>query len=205
MRFPHDPKEIATEVPSNYKPLDYFTRSLQHTYVKNTWDETPINRLKAMETSFADFDKVDRSAYVASGSEPENETADMGITDKPYTGWSKNSSFNMMSRASKAAETTGGLEVDFPDEDSDDNLLARQRPKKLRTIRRIAERQQDKRIRDEMALLVDDDFRLKDFKPDLHDSRFTDIYDTTDYKLDPTDNQFRKDKEGNRMVLSKRS
>ena len=188
IRFPNEPTQTCDALPKNYKPNDFFTRSLQHTVVKNTWDMTPIDRERAMQDAFADLDKVDQAMLVASGSEQEHAPEDL-LKDPE---WNQQSSFTMMNKAQN-------LQVDFGSDD-DDNLIEKPKKKKSKRKRKV---KIDKQERDTLNLLVDDDFKLANFKPNVNDPRFSAVKDSENYQLDPTDKLFNKDKDGNKKMMKR--
>eukprot|EP00743_Colponemidia_sp_Colp-15_P005405 GILK01005810.1.p1 GENE.GILK01005810.1~~GILK01005810.1.p1 ORF type:complete len:778 (-),score=263.36 GILK01005810.1:116-2449(-) len=73
--FPHPMRDSATATPANYKAPGFFTRALQHSNVKLTWDETPHDRTQLLRTNFskAELNEMDLKAYLATSSEDEEE------------------------------------------------------------------------------------------------------------------------------------
>lgn len=74
-----EPRDECTEVPSNYKPVDFVTEALQHSKVKLTWDMHPEDASrkdlvkKAFSGTPSELIENDLRAYLASGSEDEGE------------------------------------------------------------------------------------------------------------------------------------
>lgn len=78
MEFDDEPRDECTELPKNYKPLEFSTDALQHSNVKLTWDETPTDRVEVSKRAFTqkELEDMDFQAYLASetdGSEEEND------------------------------------------------------------------------------------------------------------------------------------
>lgn len=75
--FKYPATDIATEIPKNHQLLAFYTRALQHSNVELTWDETPKERIHALQSAFSiedyDEDEIDYSKYIASPSESERE------------------------------------------------------------------------------------------------------------------------------------
>ncbi|EFX05532.1 pre-rRNA processing protein [Grosmannia clavigera kw1407] len=74
-----EPRDECTEVPTNYKPVDFVTEALQHSKVKLTWDLHPEDASrkdlvkKAFSGTPSELIENDLRAYLASGSEDEDE------------------------------------------------------------------------------------------------------------------------------------
>jgi len=69
-------REVATEVPANYKPPEFFyTKALQHSKVECSWDSTDYRRAKLVVTKFTkeQLEEMDFSAYLASDSESSDQ------------------------------------------------------------------------------------------------------------------------------------
>lgn len=72
-----EPRDECTEVPTNYKPVDFVTHALQHSKVKLTWDMHPedSSRKDLMRKAFsgtpAELIENDLRAYLASDSDSE--------------------------------------------------------------------------------------------------------------------------------------
>ncbi|CCD23597.1 pre-rRNA-processing protein ESF1 NDAI_0B05640 [Naumovozyma dairenensis CBS 421] len=81
MDFTDEPRDQCDSLPKNYKPHQFSTDALQHSNVKLTWDETPVERQEVAKRAFTqkEIDDMDFKAYLASdsdGSEDElNEDA----------------------------------------------------------------------------------------------------------------------------------
>ncbi|KAL5752419.1 hypothetical protein ACOSP7_022605 [Xanthoceras sorbifolium] len=52
MEFKHPPRDVATEAPSNYGGLDFYTKALQHSNVHISWDEDEPEREKTLKRKF---------------------------------------------------------------------------------------------------------------------------------------------------------
>lgn len=67
--FPHEPKEVATEVPSKGKVHNFLNRAIQHTNVKLSWEEPKNDRFEVFRNknlTEKDLEKIDISNYLAS-------------------------------------------------------------------------------------------------------------------------------------------
>lgn len=75
MEFDDEPRDKCTMVPADYKPNYFVTDALQHSKVRLTWDETPVERMKLASKAFSrrEIDDMDYKAYLASDSESEDE------------------------------------------------------------------------------------------------------------------------------------
>lgn len=78
MDFDEKPKDSCTELPKNYKPLQFSTDALQHSNVKLTWDETPNDRLDVAKRAFTqkEIEDMDFKAYLASDSDGSEDEAE---------------------------------------------------------------------------------------------------------------------------------
>ncbi|CAK7211290.1 pre-rRNA-processing protein esf1 [Sporothrix bragantina] len=74
-----EPRDECTEVPSNYKPVEFVTNALQHSKVKLTWDMHPEDnsRKDLMKKAFsgtpAELIENDLRAYLASDSDGDDD------------------------------------------------------------------------------------------------------------------------------------
>jgi NUC153 domain len=75
MSFEDRPHDECTEIPFNFKPSNFVTDALQHSKVKLTWDETPMERKQMATRAFSqkEIDDMDFKAYLASDSESEED------------------------------------------------------------------------------------------------------------------------------------
>ncbi|EPE06753.1 pre-rrna-processing protein esf1 [Ophiostoma piceae UAMH 11346] len=79
-----EPRDECTEVPVNYKPVDFVTRALQHSKVKLTWDIHPEESArkdmarKAFSGTPSELIENDLRAYLASDSDGSDEDGDDG-------------------------------------------------------------------------------------------------------------------------------
>ncbi|KAK9129401.1 hypothetical protein Sjap_009888 [Stephania japonica] len=80
MEFKHPPRDVATEVPTNYEGLDFHTRALQHSKPNLTWEEDEPQRSKILRRKFnADqLAKLELDEFLASddGESSDDEEAD---------------------------------------------------------------------------------------------------------------------------------
>lgn len=71
MEFDHPPRDVATEVPTNYLAPDFHTRALQHSKVNIAWDDDEPLRVKTLHRKFEpdQLNEMDFKAYLASDDE----------------------------------------------------------------------------------------------------------------------------------------
>jgi len=77
--FENEPKEVAKDVPVTYSAPDWYTQALQHTDVKLTWDDDPIDRKKLRRGKFSvqdDADEDEVRKYLASSGESSGSESD---------------------------------------------------------------------------------------------------------------------------------
>jgi Ca2+/Na+ antiporter len=80
-QFPREPKEVARDIPSNYRTPSWYTQVLQHTKTKLTWDSEDPKRQDAIKGAFReDLNEMDLQAYLASDSS-DNEEEDIEEED----------------------------------------------------------------------------------------------------------------------------
>lgn len=82
-------RDSATEVPPNYKPGSVShgvgTISLDHTKVKLSWDETPLDRRRLLRQDFRNLDESnddDFKAYLASDSSDSSDSASASSSEE---------------------------------------------------------------------------------------------------------------------------
>lgn len=75
MDFDDKPQDECSELPKNYKPMQFSTDALQHSNVKLTWDETPVDRMEVSKRAFTqkELDDMDFKAYLASDSDESEQ------------------------------------------------------------------------------------------------------------------------------------
>ncbi|QLQ80742.1 hypothetical protein HG537_0E00950 [Torulaspora globosa] len=96
MEFDETPRDVCTELPKNYKPLQFSTDALQHSNVKLTWDETPADRLDVAKRAFTqkEIEDMDFKAYLASDSEGSEDELGVESKDKLRSLVNGTSAFN---------------------------------------------------------------------------------------------------------------
>ncbi|KAG6546960.1 hypothetical protein Mapa_011576 [Marchantia paleacea] len=89
MKFVREPKDSASDIPSDYKPVEFETKALQHSNVKLTWDDDEPLRAKALRRKFNpdQLNEQDYKDYVGSSSsdsesEPDEEHESSGDEEK---------------------------------------------------------------------------------------------------------------------------
>jgi hypothetical protein len=81
--FDDEPREECDSIIPNYEPTEFVTDALQHSRVKLTWDVNPDeaarkeNIRRAFTGSRAELEENDFRAYLASGSEDEDDVEDV--------------------------------------------------------------------------------------------------------------------------------
>ncbi|KAJ8618188.1 hypothetical protein MRB53_014374 [Persea americana] len=86
MEFKHPPRDVATEAPANYQPVDFSTRALQHTKIHLSWDDDEPNRKKIMKRKFKpdQLDELELKEFLASDDgesddDDENDDAEASL------------------------------------------------------------------------------------------------------------------------------
>ncbi|CAG9319497.1 unnamed protein product [Blepharisma stoltei] len=222
--FKYPAKEIANEVPKNHQLLHFYTKALQHSRVELTWDETPKERTQKLQSAFAveDLDEVDLQNYIAPMSSSEEEEPD--DYDMPQ----KRNHQGKISQFKAAQKDNMELEIKFnsvfdsiaqeatkekKDETTwEKHLREKKEEKKNKKAERKAMRKQmmkdkmkerkDKKLTQSLELLVDSKGEEKEFKFNENDERFKKIYTDSKFGIDPTDTRFKRDLDGNKMMLS---
>ncbi|AQZ14915.1 ESF1 (YDR365C) [Zygosaccharomyces parabailii] len=84
MSFDDKPHDECNELPKNYKPMQFSTDALQHSNVKLTWDETPVDRIEVSKRAFTqkELDDMDFKAYLASDSDESEEANNEEVRSK---------------------------------------------------------------------------------------------------------------------------
>ncbi|QID83682.1 pre-rRNA-processing protein esf1 [Saccharomyces pastorianus] len=75
MTFDDTARDECSALPKNYRPHQFSTDALQHSNVKLTWDETPVDRVEVAKRAFTqkEIDDMDFKAYLASDSDESDE------------------------------------------------------------------------------------------------------------------------------------
>jgi len=68
LSLPRKPREVATDIPTNYKPPVFYTKALQHSKVECTWDATSLKRMELTKKKFTkeEVEDMDYKMYLAS-------------------------------------------------------------------------------------------------------------------------------------------
>ncbi|PIN20032.1 hypothetical protein CDL12_07290 [Handroanthus impetiginosus] len=80
MDFKHQPRDVATEAPSDYEGLDFQTRALQQSNIQLTWDEDEPQRIKKLKRKLNDeqLAELELKEFLASDeSETDDDTEDI--------------------------------------------------------------------------------------------------------------------------------
>lgn len=106
MDFDGKPKDSCTELPKNYKPLQFSTDALQHSNVKLTWDETPADRLDVAKRAFTqkEIEDMDFKAYLASDSDDSEDEVDAQSKSKLKSLVTGSSAFDFTKKNSDEAD-----------------------------------------------------------------------------------------------------
>lgn len=222
VKLPYEPREIATEIPKNYKLLDLYTKALQQSRVTLSWDETPRERTIALRRAFVDedIDDEEMEKFMAPPSSEEDEEKEplKDIKDQVLGKSAKISQFN------KQQKNDLDLEIKFHSAFDDigksiqkgeqnqsvwDKVLEKKSKKKkvAREERKkeIKERKKnkiDKKSLENLKMLVDSKGDVAEFNVDIDDDRFSKLYTDPTYGIDPTSNQFKVDSDGNKLLLN---
>ena len=214
--FPYPPTDTASEIPKNYKILEFYTKSLQHSRVTLSWDETPKDRVYAIRRAFADdeIDDEEMSKFIATPS-PEREIEENieEEEEKPR----KFSQFNKMKDKDVDIEIKFHSGFDDIGKDIQKNsgdktvwekhLEKKAKKKKIareerkKEFKERSKKKLDKKSIESLQLLVDNKGDMPEFKVDVSDSRFNQLYTDPAYGIDPTSNKFKIDSDGNKLLL----
>lgn len=123
MEFEEKSKDIATEPPLTYQPVEFVTKALQHSKVALTWDVDDPDRFQTTRKNFSkeDIKEMDFKAYLASDSDSEDEDLKAKYkaliqSDEEEENENMEITFNpgLTERASKLLEDRKDLEVFVP-------------------------------------------------------------------------------------------
>ena len=221
LKFPYDPTDVATQVPKQYKMLDYYTKALQQSRVSLTWDETPRDRVATLRNAFnsEDMDEDQVARYVATPS-PVNEDSEELSEEEDMPRYSgKVSQFNKMNQnMDLEIKFHSGFEQIGKDMLKDDKDLSvwdkhlekKKKKKKLEKEQRklesgnrhVADRKVDKKSIENLQMLVDNKGDVPEFKFNSDDDRFKQLYSDNLYGIDPTSNSYKIDPDGNKLMLN---
>ncbi|ANZ74518.1 BA75_00102T0 [Komagataella pastoris] len=259
MDFDDRPRDSCSSVPKNYKPNNFTTDALQHSKVKLTWDETPVERVKMAQRAFSqkEIDEMDFRAYLASDSDSNSDQE--SNKKNLYKNLAIESSMlgdkSIFDDVKENGSDDVDMEITFTPGLSEAEALKQQAEsegRELSTIEKLQQREKERkkqrkeRIKELMKnnkeaikesrrkpeetreLVIenntdaeDDDahFNMKDivkaekqkkrkgksktknidqemlqddFKPDLKDERFTEIFEEHEFAIDPTQAQFKE-------------
>jgi len=212
LELPYEPTEVCTEIPKNYKFNNFYTKALQHSKVELTWDENPPEKESLFQSAFAadDLDELDFSNYLATPSDSETE---LSLPNQTQT--KKVSQFNKLKPENVDLEIKFNsafddiaekLEQEEPETVWEKHLKEKSDKKKQKrkthkeTVKQKIKLHQDKKLAASYELLVDNT-EPTEFKPNLDDQRFKKLYTDPKYGIDPTDNKFKRDRDGNKLML----
>ena len=215
LEFPYPPTDVAVEIPKNYKMLEFYTKSLQHSRVGLSWDEEPKQRVYAFRKAFADedIDDEEMSKFIATPS-PEREIENINIEEKP-----KNlSQFNQLRDKDVDIEIKfhSAFDVigkDILNDTKDKTVWEKHLEKKAKKkkasreerkkeIKERTKQKIDKKSIENLKLLVDSKGDVPEFKLNPDDQRFAKLYSDSLYGIDPTSNNFKIDSDGNKVLLN---
>uniref|UniRef100_A0A7N0TJJ7 NUC153 domain-containing protein n=1 Tax=Kalanchoe fedtschenkoi TaxID=63787 RepID=A0A7N0TJJ7_KALFE len=117
MEFGQQARDVATQVPSGYKPSDFFTKALQLSKPVLTWDEDEPERAKTLKRKFNadELDKLELNEFLASDdSESDDEDEDGGADNQPAKKHNKVDAY-------RSLLSGGGAEEDDDSDDEDDD------------------------------------------------------------------------------------
>ncbi|KAL2482620.1 Uncharacterized protein Fot_44064 [Forsythia ovata] len=85
MEFKHQPRDMATEAPTDYEGVDFQTRALQHSNIHITWDEDEPQRSKTLKRKLnaEQLDELELKEFLASDeSEADDDADDNDMEDR---------------------------------------------------------------------------------------------------------------------------
>lgn len=216
LEFPYPAIDSSTVIPKNYKMLGFYSKALQHSRVGLSWDETPNDRLYAMKNAFAadDIDDEDLAKFIATLS-PQRENSD----DEEVSAYSykKKSQFNKMNEnldiEIKFHSAFDEIGKGIQSKESEKSVWEKHLEKKLKkkkidreerkkAIKEKHKPKVDKKSIENLKLLVDSKGDVEDFQVNSDDVRFGKLYTDSNFGIDPTSNQFKADKDGNKLLLN---
>lgn len=220
VEFPYAAKEVATSVPATYSLKEFFTRALQHSTVKLTWDETPLDRTQTLKKAFTeeDMEKMDLAEYLApvSSSEDDEKEPKNSESEAEDSDFASNSQFSRMKKDDIDLEITFNTAFDDlsakklppPDESAwekhERQHSERKKPDKKTFSQKIKEKRKAKLLSKQekatLSLLVNDSEGAK-YAFDPEDPRFGPVFSDPKYAVDPTNPLFLRDSEANKEVL----
>jgi hypothetical protein len=220
VEFPYAAKEVATSVPAAYSLKEFFTRALQHSTVKLTWDDTPLDRMQTLKKAFSeeDMEKMDLAQYLAplSSSEDEGSQAEKSQSEAGEQEFFHNSQFSKMKKDDVDLEITFNTAFDDladkkqpPTDESAwekrerEHSEKKKQPKKTFS-QKIKEKRKSnlilKKEKATLSLLVNDS-EGANYAFDPEDPRFGTVFSDPKYAVDPTNPLFLRDAEANKEVL----
>ncbi|KAG0636475.1 hypothetical protein HOY80DRAFT_925687 [Tuber brumale] len=141
------PRDRCTEVPANYKPIDFSTDALQHSKVKLTWDEDDQQRKLATKRAFSqrDIEDMDLKDYLAS-SDSESESGAREAAKDKYRALLSATGFGKKDKA----ELVSDMEVTFTSglsEKAKDRKVIEEDEEEETTIAKYARKEKERRQR----------------------------------------------------------
>lgn len=220
VEFPYAAKEVATSVPAAYSLKEFFTRALQHSTVKLTWDETPLDRTQTLKKAFTeeDMEKMDLAEYLApvSSSDEDEKPPQNSESEASDSDFASHSQFSRMKKDDIDLEITFNTAFDdlsakqpTPVDESawekhEREHSERKKPEKKTFSQKIKEKRKAKLLSKQekatLSLLVNDSEGTK-YTFDPEDPRFGPVFNDPKYAVDPTNPLFLRDSEANKEVL----
>ena len=219
LKFPHEPKEVCTELPAASNVKSFLNRALQHTNIKLTWEEPKANRFQMLHKKMTEKEEeeLELSDFIASASESEEDSEDEEetLTKKRdlFFGTNNNEEFQEDDwkadfDKSKRRKKGGDIIIKFnPGFDDLGNKILektaepqKKKKEKVNTkadddffVEEEEEPRDEKKYKAELGLLVDGGDSKKSFKIDYSDDRFNSLYKDSRYGIDPTDKNYKAD------------
>lgn len=216
-----DIAEHASQLTVKYQPHIKATRALQHSRVKLTWDDEDPKRSHITRTRHANLDLIsdeDFAAYLASSASEDEVKPDDNIS--MYRSLLENCSENVFQGKERKATS---------DNEKDENMemqMTFHTALDVKMNKSIVEKKKiSKKEKERLSLLVDDEssidgrnhFNMREiikaekkgtssdsFNIEVEDPRFTAVFDSSQYAIDPTHPSFKRTKNMMKLMEAKR-
>lgn len=216
-----DPADIKAEcdkVPdlATYKAPQFINSALQQTTVKLTWDETDVRRQEKLQRAYTkeELDKDDLDAYLAS--ETEDDEGDGSSEDGEQAVKSARGDAEkyrqLLKSLDEEAERKKKVDVDvvWGDYDDDEKRTAAVAKKEKRAAKSKPKsnkkdlNESDGEAGADLDLLVMEARKQDEFQFDPDDERFSAVYQSGLYNIDPSHPNFKRTQAFDKMAEKKR-
>ncbi|ODQ65054.1 hypothetical protein NADFUDRAFT_59346 [Nadsonia fulvescens var. elongata DSM 6958] len=148
MTFDDEPRDECTKIHANYKPNVFVTDALQHSKVKLTWDETPVERAKMASRAFSqrEIDDMDFKAYLASDSEESSDEVESKTSLKnKYRAMLSETGIQFGEDADREDKDDVDMEITFTPGLEDEAKKADENDKEESTIEKYRRKERERR------------------------------------------------------------